>query len=118
MAHSNGGEDHGAHDGLAFKIKGELNPSQNIQTGSEFFHYGRNFFDGENLLLSDREGYFLYGKWRINRKWTISSTVGSAWNNLEHNLDNTLRADFQNLEIYSNIIPRVTIIGGVSRESF
>jgi hypothetical protein len=118
MAMSNGSNDNGAHDRLAFKIKGEVNPSQNIQIGSEFFHYGLDFFNGENLSLHDREGYFLYEKWRINRNWIVSSTAGSAGNNLKHKLDNTLRADFQNLEIASNIIPSVTITGGVTRNSF
>ena len=92
VAQSNGSGDQGAYDGLAFKIKGDWYPSQNIQIYSQYFRYGQDFFNGENLLLRDREGYTLDGKWRINRNWTVYYAMGSVWNNLEHQSEDTLRA--------------------------
>ncbi len=100
------------YDGFAYKLKGELYPWPNFSILSQYFHYDRNFFNGENVLLRDKEGYSAFGRWNMSRQWWVSSTVGNAWN-----LKNTLNVDFQNLEIGSGIIPKMTIAAGVNRSS-
>ena len=118
IAVSRGSWDQDVRSGFAFKIKGDFYPSPASQVSSQFFHYGSDFFNGENLLLRDREGYVIDGKWKIHRHLGMGFAAGSVWNNLERHLSDTLRADFQNLEIYSNIVPRLTFSGMASRASF
>jgi hypothetical protein len=117
ISFSKGRGDQGAYDGMAYKIKGELYPSRRFQILSQFFHYGPDFFNGENIKLRDKEGYVLNGRWIINPKWLVSSNVGGVWDNLGNHSDNTLYVDFQNLEISSRMSSKMTIIGGANRIS-
>lgn len=113
LSSGSGGE--GSFNGLAYKFKGELYPSPRLQVLSQFFHYGRDFFNGENRKLRDKEGYAVNGRWIINPKWSLTSTLGGVWNNVDGGSDNALAVDFQNFEITSKLIPRMTIGLGASR---
>ena len=114
---SSGKGDQGSYNGKAYKFRSELYPRRNIQVFSQFFHYSADFFDGGNPLLRDREGYVFNGIWNITPKWSASSAMGGVWDNLKGQFQNTLRASYQNLEISSRLIPRVTLTGGVNRMS-
>lgn len=105
----------GSFNGLAYKFRGDFYPTRKIQIQTQFFHYDPGFFNGENRKLADREGYAVNARWALNKKWTLSSTATSVWNNTDHTLASTLYADFQNLEVISKAIPKSTIAIAIDR---
>jgi hypothetical protein len=120
------GADQFGFNGFAYKVQGNLYPSQTVQLRSQYFHYSPGFFNGENAQLQNREGYAVNGRWNINRKWAITSTAVAAWSlapevQYPENYNNipeeggSLYVDFKSLDIMSKAIPWSTITLGAER---
>lgn len=101
----------------AYKLNGDIYPQRNTDLHVQYFSYGQNFFNGENILLHDREGYVMNGKWRPYQKTEVGAAAGMVRDNLRHERNDTLSVNFQNMEITSNLLPRSTIAFDVNRVS-
>jgi hypothetical protein len=104
-----------AYDDLALKTTFSLFPTRNSSLQGQFFRYGPDFFNGQNVELHDRQGYALRGKWQPAAGWSLNGLYASIANNLERAGPETLRLDFQNLEISSSALPHTTVSASVNR---
>ncbi|GFO54697.1 hypothetical protein GMSM_17040 [Geomonas sp. Red276] len=104
-----------SYDGLAAKLKANLYPSREMQILTQYFRYGGNFFNGQNALLHDRQGYSVNGSWKFHPDWTLRGVHADISNNLAHKEAQTLDMSLQNLEISSNAIPHTTVTASVNR---
>ncbi|NNC54362.1 MAG: hypothetical protein HKO07_01430, partial [Pseudomonadales bacterium] len=70
------------------------------------YRYEPNFFNGRDVGLEDREGYYVSAQARMN-KLAVSSHYGSIENNLDGQLAQTNTADYYGLNISSgSLVPR------------
>lgn len=106
-----------SYNDLAFKIKGDIYPTNNASINSQFFRYGPDFFNGQDTKLHDRQGYAVDGRWGFNRDWIVTAGFAHVENNLRGDRQETLSIDFQKLEIMSKLIPYATVAFAVDRLS-
>ena len=99
----------GSFSDSAYRFHGDWYPVDTLQLYADTFRYGAEFFNGSNLNVSDRQGYYAGGSWRPNRTWTAQATAGRVWNDVDGQDDNRLIVDFQSAELVSRLIPRTTV---------
>jgi len=117
LALSNGREarSQASYHDLAFKTQASLFPTSGSSILGQYFRYGPDFFNGQNVELRDRQGYALTGKWRLSPEWSMSGLYAKVSNNLDRSGPETLDLEFQNLEITSTALPRATASLSVNR---
>ena len=109
FSHGTYGPDPASSDDTAFKVNASLFPTSTSSILGEYFRYGPDFFNGQNIELRDRQGYFLRGKWRFYPDWSMTGLYANTSNNLTRTEPKTLDLDFRKLEITSSAIPRTTV---------
>ena len=101
----------------AWILGSDIFPTNKSTINTQLFRYGTDFFNGQNPLLRDRQGYGLNGKWDFHKDWQVSSGMSHIQNNLDGDLPETLSVNFQNLMISSKVIPYSMVSAAVDRVS-
>ncbi len=99
----------------ATKFTAEWYPTRNLRFYGQHFRYGPDFFDGSELDLCDRQGFFVNGEWRIYRGWNVRGGLGRIMNNLDDRQEETLIVDFQNIEGSCTAFPWATFVVNIER---
>ncbi len=119
MAFSNAQRKHvGGHvsdAGRAYRVNTDLFPRRDMRISSQWFSYSPGFFNGDNLLLSDRAGYAFDFSWDINGRLKANSSGGTIRNNLDGQAIDPFRLDLQKVELVAGITPRLAAMVGANR---
>lgn len=115
FSNGRGGSVGASYNDSAFKLSASVFPTGTSSILGQYFRYGTDFFNGQNVELQDRQGFSLGGKWRFSPDWSLSGLLAKVSNNLDHAEPETLDLEFQNLEITSNVLPRTTASFSVNR---
>jgi hypothetical protein len=115
IAFSHANREHVSEAGHAYRVTTDLFPRRDMRFSSQWFGYSAGFFNGDNLLLSDRAGYTFDFSWNIHRRLRANSSGGSIRNNLDGRALDPFRLDFQKLELNARISPRLAAVIGVHR---
>lgn len=99
----------GKYSDYACRIKTDWYPSRRFKLHSQFFNYGPDFFDGQNVRLHDRRGFAVLGNWKVHKKCRIYAVGGRVWNNLDGKQDETLSVNYQRLRVSTTAIAKTSI---------
>ncbi|MBT8150287.1 MAG: hypothetical protein KJO62_02720 [Gammaproteobacteria bacterium] len=73
------------------------------------YRYEPNFFNGRDIGLEDREGYYVAAQARMS-KFAVSTHYGSIENNLDDQLSQTSTADYYGLNLSTSSLLRNTYL--------
>jgi len=99
----------GGYEDLAFRLRGDFHPIRDLSLHTYLFRYGPSFFNGQNVNLYDREGYCLDVSWKPHRKWTMKAMMGRVRDNLDGRGNASRLAQFRNVQITTQVIPRTAL---------
>ena len=109
------GEEEESYEDTAFRARGEYLPTDNISLHLDFAHLGPDYFDGQSLHVADKRAIGLTGNWSFLKKWRLEASAGQAQNNVDGRLDETLRAGYQTLKLYTTALPKTTVGISINR---
>lgn len=103
------GEGGGEFDDMAYFLKGNARPFKSFQLDAQYFLYGPDYFNGNNIDLRDRRGYLAGAKFAPFRGVTMRGAHTGVNDNVEGQRENTLHAEAQHLEVSTSYVPRSTV---------
>ena len=109
------GEADGRHTGFAGKMSADFSPVRELRIHSQVFRYSPEFFNGTNIELRDRNGFLVFSRWQVHKRWRLQGFVGSVRDNLDGRLDQTARMDFHSARITTSVIPKTTVTAETDR---
>jgi hypothetical protein len=102
-------DDGGSFGDTAYRFHADYYPNNKTVLYADYFRYGSSFFNGNNLDLHDREGFYVGGSWQGDRRLTARASAGKVWNGVDGDTGNRLIVDFQTAEITSRLFPGATL---------
>ena len=94
---------------MAAMVRGDLFPGRDINLHGQVFRFGPEYYNGESIHPSDRQGITADGNWQMLPKWTLRLAGGRVADNVSNLLPQTDTISFASMRLETTAFPRANL---------